>query len=334
MLGSETPPQVDRADAGPPFWGSPRHAVMMLIVSTVLWGGSFPLTKYWQNHTQDCPGGPAIASLTLLASRTAIALVIFAILKPTLFTLPNRRALGIGCLLGFINFLGCFFQVLGLAWTTPTLSGFITSLASAWVPLLAFFLFRLSIARTTVLGIAVGIAGAALLEIDSSAPWVVEAGEMLTLLASVLFAFVILLLDRFGRNMESSHLTLGFVAMTGLPALLLAPVWAHATCGVSAWVDWLSSSMQNSGLVLDVIALTLFCTVLAYHWMTSYQPRVPASRAALIYLLEPLWAAAFSIGWGYDSISLRLILGGGLILGGNLLVELPLWLRTRRTGRE
>src|SRR5262249_36742825 len=116
---------------------------MMLIISTVLWGGSFPLTKYWQIHTQDCPGGPVIASLTLLASRTVLALVLFAVLKPGLFTLPNRRELLIGCLLGFINFLGCFVQVLGLAWTTPTLSGFLTSLASAWVPLLAFLLFRL-----------------------------------------------------------------------------------------------------------------------------------------------------------------------------------------------
>jgi drug/metabolite transporter (DMT)-like permease len=301
----------------------------MLIASTFLWGASFPLTKYWQIHTEDCPGGPAVGSLTLLGLRTPIALLFFALFQRHLFTAPNRRALGIGLFLGFLNFLGCFGQVLGLAWTQPALSGFITSLASAWVPLLAFLLFRLSIAPTTFIGIAVGIAGAAFLEMDGSAHGALDIGEGLTLLASVLFALVILLLDRLGKNIESSHVTVGFVTMTGLPAMLLAPVWAYGSCGLSAWTDWLASSLQNPGLVLNVVSLTLFCTVLAYHWMTSYQPRVPASRAALVYLLEPLWAAVFSIGCGYDALTFRLILGGGLILGGNLLVELPLWMRSR-----
>jgi len=299
----------------------------MLVASTFLWGASFPLTKYWQLHTTECPGGPVVASLTLLALRSPIALLIFAIFRRHLFTQPSWRALGIGLFLGFLNFLGCFGQVLGLAWTKPALSGFITSLASAWVPLLAFLLFRLSIAPTTFVGIAVGIVGAAFLEIDSSAAWGLDKGEGLTLLASAMFALVILLLDRLGKNTESAHLTVGFVAMTGLPAVVLAPAWAAGSCGLSAWTDWLISSLQNPGLMLNLLTMTLFCTVLAYHWMTSYQPRVPASRAALIYLLEPLWAAAFSIGCGYDAITFHLIVGGGLILGGNLLVELPLWLR-------
>ena len=303
----------------------------MLVASTFLWGMSFPLTKYWQLHTADCPGGPTggpvIASLTLLALRTPIALLIFAVFQRHLFTRPSRRALGIGLFLGFLNFLGCFAQVLGLAWTTPTLSGFITSLASAWVPLLAFVFFRLSIAPTTLMGIAVGITGAAFLELDSQASWSLDIGAGLTLIASVMFALVILLLDRLGKNTESAHLTIGFVTMTGLPAMVLAPAWAQGTCGLAVWGDWLTSLLANPGLILNVVSLTFFCTVLAYHWMTSYQPRVPASRAALIYLLEPLWSAAFSIGCGYDSLSLYLVLGGGLILGGNLLVELPLWLR-------
>jgi drug/metabolite transporter (DMT)-like permease len=75
--------------------------------------------------------------------------------------------------------------------------------------------------------------------------------------------------------------------------------------------------------------LTVFCSVLAFHWMMTYQPRVAAARAALIYLLEPVFASCFSILWGLDDLTLRLLLGGGLIMGGNLLVELPGWLKSR-----
>jgi drug/metabolite transporter (DMT)-like permease len=61
--------------------------------------------------------------------------------------------------------------------------------------------------------------------------------------------------------------------------------------------------------------------------MNSYQPLVPASRAALIYLLEPIFTAVVSVVAGYDHPSVPLVVGGTLILLGNLLVELPRLLR-------
>ena len=54
---------------------------------------------------------------------------------------------------------------------------------------------------------------------------------------------------------------------------------------------------------------------------------VPASRAALIYLLEPVFTAIVSVVAGYDPLSIPLLVGGALILLGNLLVELPRLLR-------
>ena len=72
----------------------------------------------------------------------------------------------------------------------------------------------------------------------------------------------------------------------------------------------------------DLALLTLFSTVLATHWLVIYQPRVPANRAAVIYLLESVFAAAFSILWGHDRVTLPLALGGVLIVTGVLLVEL------------
>ena len=63
--------------------------------------------------------------------------------------------------------------------------------------------------------------------------------------------------------------------------------------------------------------------------MNSYQPLVPPSRAALIYLLEPVFASVVSVWWGYEELSTALVLGGVLILTGNLLVELPRLLISR-----
>jgi drug/metabolite transporter (DMT)-like permease len=63
--------------------------------------------------------------------------------------------------------------------------------------------------------------------------------------------------------------------------------------------------------------------------MNSYQPLVPPSRAALIYLLEAVFAAGFSVMLNIDDLTRRLVLGGALIIVGNVLVEVPGWIRGR-----
>jgi drug/metabolite transporter (DMT)-like permease len=301
----------------------------MLLGSTMLWGISFPLMRHWQEESGNCPGGVLVSSLTLVGLRTLVALALLAVFQPNLFRLASSRELKIGLFLGLVNFLGCLLQVLGLAWTSPALSGFLTSLNSAWVPVIAVICFRIMVPRATLFGLAVGVAGAAVLQIREHEGWTLGLGESLTILSSVMFAFVVVLLDRLGKGVKSSHLTVGFIAMTGIPGMLLAPACAAGAGELGPWVRWLVEVMRTPTLLLDVLLLSALCTALAYHWMTSYQPRVSASRAALIYLLEPVFATALSLVMGYDEWDRRLLLGGGLILGGNLLVEWPMWGRPR-----
>jgi drug/metabolite transporter (DMT)-like permease len=297
----------------------------MLLLGTLFWGLSFPLVKNWQNAAKTCPGGEMFATLTLIAVRMILAQLLFAVFQPHLFSAPSRRAHGMGLLIGLVNCLGFVLQVLGLASTTPALSGFFTSLASAWVPVLVWLYSRQPVRGATLLGLGLGIGGTAALGIDSSQGWRLGMGETLTLLSSLIFAVAILLVDRLGRTVPSGHLTIGFMAGHGFPALLLALVWAAGGAGMEACFAWTISLLQDPSILVDIGLLTVFCTVFSFHWMTVYQPRVSASRAALIYLLEPVFASVFSIAWGHDRLTLRLVLGGTLILLGNVLVELPIW---------
>jgi drug/metabolite transporter (DMT)-like permease len=302
----------------------------MLVLACVCWGAFFSLCKNWQEAARACPGGTLVASLTLLGVRTVLALAIFVVLKPRLFLKPSRHEIAVGLLLGTLNCLGNILQVWGLASTSPALSGFFTSLASLWVPILAFVCFRLPVARATWSGMALGIAGLAVLGIHQDASWGISFGDYLTMLSSLAFAFFILSLDRLGRTVNSSHLTLVLIAVTGLPTLFLAVGVAAWQGQLIPWLIWLTEILRQPAVARDVLLLTLLTTILATHLMSTYQPRVSASRAALIYLLEPVFAAILSIVVGHDSVTGRLLLGGALILGGNALVELPLWLRKIR----
>lgn len=309
---------------------SESFAAAMLVVACVCWAAFFSLCKNWQEAAYACPGGELVASLTLLGVRTVIALAAFVIVKPGLFLKPSRHEVAVGLLLGTLNCLGNILQVWGLASTSPALSGFFTSLASLWVPILAFVGFRLPVARATWAGMTLGIVGLAILGIDPRASWGIGFGDGLAVLSSLAFALFILSLDRLGRTVNSSHLTLPLIIVTGLPTLFIAVGITAWQGKLIPWLIWLMEMLRQSAVVRDVLLLTMLSTMLATHLTCAYQPRVSASRAALIYLLEPVFAAVLSIIVGHDSVNGRLLLGGALVLSGNALVELPLWIGTIR----
>jgi drug/metabolite transporter (DMT)-like permease len=312
---------------------STGQATVMLVLATVLWGLSFPLTKDWQNAVGSCPGGTFGASLILITLRMFLALPIFAAIVPRLFRLPSWHEHGLGVIVGLANSVGFLLQVWGQAMTTPAQSSFLTSLASAWVPILGFLCFRTSVRGATLCGLGLGMGGAATLSLSGDETWTLGLGNTLTLLSSVGFAVEIVLLDRLGRGVPAGHLTIGFLLGTGVPVLGLAVIQAASRGEVGAWFTWTTTMMQEPAILRDVLLLTVLSTVAASYCLTAYQPLVPASRAALIYLLEPVFASLFSILWGLDSLTARLALGGGLILGGNLLVEIPAWFLSDR-GRQ
>jgi drug/metabolite transporter (DMT)-like permease len=228
----------------------------MLVLTTLLWGLSFPLMKNWQNAAQDCPGGVVIASLTIIALRAGLALLLLAVVQPSLVWTPSRREHATGMLVGFTNTIGFTLQVWGLSETTPALSAFLTSLASAWVPLLAWLWWRWTVTGLTLLGLSVGISGAAVLAgIDAETGWALGRGETLTLLSSGIFAVAILLLDRLGRSARPGHLTIGFLTATGLPALILSSVATAWGPGTEAWLHWTASMMQTPPILRDFLLL-------------------------------------------------------------------------------
>jgi drug/metabolite transporter (DMT)-like permease len=310
--------------------GSEVVAAGMLVAACLCWATFFPLGKNWLIAAQECPGGDLVGSLTLMGVRSMLALLAFALFKPRQFLAPTRREVLVGLLLGTLNCVGNILQTLGLASTTPALSGFFTSLASLWVPLFAWLGFRLPISGATWTGIALGAVGLGVLGIDPAKSWGLGLGDSLTILSSLVFGLFIVLLDRLGRTVESANLALLLIVMTGIPPLFIAMGVASTGPGVVAWADWLLSMLRQPAVLRDVLAMTLLSTVLATHLMSKYQPRVAASRAALIYLLEPVFASTLSVLMGHDDITLRLLQGGALILAGNAVAELPVLLREFR----
>jgi drug/metabolite transporter (DMT)-like permease len=296
------------------------RASAILLVVTLLWGLSFPLTKSWQDAAKGCPGGKILATLTVIALRMLLAGGLLAMCQPRLLIGATRQGHRAGALLGAVFFVGFVLQTLGLAYTTPALSAFFTSLGSAWVPILAWVWWRQALSLLTLLGLALGLGGCALLV---EGGWNLAIGEGLTLAASVIFAAELLLLDRLGRQMDPAQFSIAFFGTIGLLGLASAALAALKGPGWASWTHWTIEMVSNPTIARNLVLLVIFPTVLSFHWMNTYQPRVSPPRAALIYLLEPVFTSVVSVLWGFDRLTGALVGGGLLILIGNLLVEIP-----------
>jgi drug/metabolite transporter (DMT)-like permease len=88
----------------------------------------------------------------------------------------------------------------------------------------------------------------------------------------------------------------------------------------------------NPSFARPMLFASFFATVIALSLMNTFQRELDPVRAAIVYALEPVWAACVSIALGREQATGWLWLGGGALLAGNLIAELgpQLALRARK----
>ena len=127
----------------------------------------------------------------------------------------------------------------------------------------------------------------------------------------------------FHRSLIFGGISVAAIAVIFLPvAWFLAPDAGHLIRPAASWPAFTL-----------LLVLALVCSVGAYGLMNSWQPRMSATEAGLIYTTEPVFTAAFVlflpvmlgqlVGQAYpnESLTFSLIAGGSLILSANLLMQ-------------
>jgi drug/metabolite transporter (DMT)-like permease len=242
----------------------------------------------------------------------------------------TRREIEQGLGLGVLAWGGLMLQTDGLAYTHASVSAFLTQMFCILIPL-----FVAARDRRLPRG---SIVGACLLVLTGSAilagvDWTrmrLGRGEVETLGAAFFFAGQILWLER--PRFSGNHVLRASCVMFLVMALLSCCV-ALARGGGADW-----TAPLRSGFAWFLLAiLVLFCTLLAFVLMNYWQPFVDATRAGLIYCLEPLLASFMALllpGWfselgkiAYANETLR----PSLLLGGLLITVANVWvIRTAR----
>lgn len=298
-----------------------RLAEVLLFALTVAWGTTFVLVK------------DAVATLspwTFLFARFGLAAVcLFA-----LAALQTSRGPGegrkpgeawAGVVVGAALFAGYALQTWGLTLTTPARSGFLTGLSVVMVPCLEALLGRPPAPRAW-LGALFSAVGLLFLTRPGSGPF--GAGEWLTLLCALAFAIQTIAVDRFARIHSALRLaaveSLTVFALSGAAGLFQAALSAARAGGADSppGLGLLLIALVARGWTGEAVLALAVCGVVvtalgtaAQNWAQRF---TTATRAAVIFTFEPVFALASAWAFWGERWPLAALAGGGLVLAGML----------------
>ncbi|MDO5672755.1 MAG: DMT family transporter [Actinomycetaceae bacterium] len=279
---------ISRGDVFPTF---------ALLVTSAAWGSSFFLLK---GLLRD------LDTLDVIAWRYGLGALVGALFfAPRLFR-ANLRTWRRGTILGAWYVVSMMLQVFALRTTDASVSGFITAMYVVFTPLVMLLVFRQAITQATVFAVAFAVIGLAFLSLQGLS---MGLGESLTLLSALGFAIHIVLLGHWSPREDAltlSAIQLISMGVFGVIAALPGGISMPSTGQSWAELSYLVLIPGVGGMVIQTWA----------------QARMPASKAAVIMVGEPVWAALFAVLLGGEYLTWRLVLGGILILCGMLVSEL------------
>ena len=307
-----------------------RRAILMLLLTTVLWGISFPVIKslLLLNRALLPGAGSWMVTACALAPRFAVATLLMGIFGGRSLIHPTRSEIKQGLGLGLFTFGGTLLQSDGMQFTSASTSAFLSQLYVILIPLW-FALRRRRFPEPIVwVGCLFVLGGVAILGHFDWQTLRFGRGETETLFSTVFFTALILWIDKreFAGNRPGTATWIMFAVQA---ILYLGFAWLSASGAGSLAAPLTSLPWIGLTLVLGVV-----CTIGAFLIMNVWQPHVPATQAALIYCLEPVLASIFalvlpgffshwaSIDYPNERATVSLVTGGGLIIAANILVQL------------
>jgi drug/metabolite transporter (DMT)-like permease len=279
-------------------------ADLALLALTLLWGTTFHFVKRVLEVAS--PG-------VFLVARFGVAALVLALAWLARRERPGAGFLRHGLLLGAFMLLGFVLQTLGLRGTTPARSGFLTGLSVVIVPLVARFAMGRRIRPSSWAGVALALAGLALLSrpLEGGLDAAVRVGDALTVGCAVAFALQIVFTSEWSPRHPLVPFVLVQVLVTFAGATLLLPLDRPAVMPGGA--ARLAGTVAFTGIAM---------TACAFFVMNWAQRRTTAVRAALIFSLEPVAAALFSHWYGGEPLAPAEWAGGALIVVGVVAGEL------------
>jgi drug/metabolite transporter (DMT)-like permease len=276
-------------------------AIILLILTTLLWGTSFIITK---SLTKEIP------IFFYLGLRFFIAIVGFI---PYFIKIKemNKKIILWGFLTGLIYFIAIVFQTIGIQTTTAGKTAFITGLSTIMVPFIGWFGFKKSLNKRIWLAVVISVIGMAFLLLEGESNLLI--GDFLVLICAFLYAIYIILNDKYVHLVDVYLYSL-------MQILVICILCFGSSLIIQESFNILSMKFSFWTIMLYMGLMVTTGTFIFQNWSQQYQG---PTQTAIIFALEPVFAVLFaSFIIGNETMTLLGWVGCGLIFIAILIVVL------------
>lgn len=272
----------------------------ILLLVTLVWGTTFPLLKM---------ASSTLSGLEISGIRFVLAAFCMA---PFMRKVPWRTWVD-GAVLGLLALVSYVSQAFGMQYISSNRSAFLTSLAVLMVPLLGLFWG----ARLTAITLGAALLACVGIGFMSWEGGAHRVGDSATVLCALAYALYVIVLSQRSSDHDSRQLTATQIAFMAV----LSVVWiAGASMFSNGSLGTLPERLAPHWLQLLYLGVIATAGMLLLQAMAQRQ--VAADKAAVIYAMEPVFAALFAWLWLNEMLSARAALGGALVVVAVLLSEL------------
>ena len=265
-------------------------AKLALLIVAIIWGSSLVVVKSTANHLSPC---------FLLAMRFTISCVILCIVFHRKLSLLNRNYFKCGAIIGSCLFAAYCSQTLGVMFTMPGKSAFLSSVYCVIVPFLFWAVDKNKPDLYNVLAAVICTVGVGLTSMTSC--FSISKGDSLALLSGFFFASHIVSVAKFGKGKDPFLIT---ILQFGFSA---AFSWIASAVMVQGPIQWTTQD------VAGVLYLSVMCTTVSLLLQNIGQKYIDPSSAAIVLSLESVFGIVFSVIVFHEALNLRLVIGFVLI---------------------
>ncbi|HHV18350.1 MAG TPA: DMT family transporter [Thermoanaerobacterales bacterium] len=270
-----------------------------LLLVAISWGLNFVVEK---NVLQ------TITPYMYLGLRFVLSALIMAVIFHKRLKQISKEDIKAGLVVGLFMLLGFITQTVGLVYTTPSKSGFITGSNVVMVPFLAYVITKKFPGMFQIVGAIVTFGGLALISVNDNLT--IGQGDILTFICAACFALQITFTEYYVKKADPLNMAFIQIALAGM-----------ITMGITVTQEPVSLGFDFK-IWSAILFGAIFCTAGAFVIQNIAQKHTSSTHAAVILCAESVFAGIFSfVLWG-EPLNLRTLTGFALVLAGILITEL------------
>lgn len=281
----------------------PLFGQIMLVFAALIWGSSFIVMKDIVDF---------LTPATLLFIRFTLASLFMFVLFFKYLKNMTKKDMIAGSITGGCLFIAYYVQTVGLTMTTPSKNAFLTAVYCAIVPFLVWVLYHKKPDTYHFMATILCFVGIGFVSLNGDLSF--QIGDMLTLLGGFFYAFHILAVKKFTKELHPIRLT----------ALQFAFCAFYALCVSIVAEDITLITMIKSTMGLQIFYLAFFATTVTLLFQNIGQRMVSECNASIILSLESVFGVIFSVLLYGEVLSVRVVVGFIIIFIAIIIAETKL----------